>query len=342
MVTAYDVATRAGVSIGTVSRYLTGNGYVSDKTRRRIADAVAELGFIPNRAAASLVTKKTGLWGFVVSDLRNPFTAEIASAITEFAHEAGYGVVLADSMGDPDRAIDTVQRLRGHDVDGLIITPPESPALLDLLTAAAQSQPIVGIGMRTDPLAFDLVTSDTRGGAARAVSYLVGLGHRRIAYLGSDRQASGRYLGYQDALAEHGVPPDPAIVLHGSLDREFGHRAAETLLLGDRPPTAVFCANDAVALGVLQGAGRLGIRVPDDISVVGFDDVDLAGHSTPPLTTVGQPMREMGRAAVELLLGRLRDSHPLPPTEIKLATVLVERESCAPPRSSHPLPTDRS
>lgn len=332
MVTAYDVARHAGVSMGTVSRYLTGNGYVGDATRSKIADAIAELGYIPNRAAASLTTKNTGLLGFVVSDLRNPFTAEIASSLSQHARSHGYGLVLSDAMNDPAGSIEAVEQMRAHGVDGLIVTPPESEALNAVLVATASALPIVGIGLRTDPQVTDLVTSDTRSGARAAVEHLLALGHRRIAYVGSPSMASGRRGGYQDALVAAGLGDDPALVVVGELNRAAGYAALARLLALDEPPTAVFTANDAVALGVIQAAHERRMAVPDELSVIGYDDVDLAAHAVPPLTTVAQPMAEMGARAVDLLVARLRGTDPdRAPQQVELPVQLVVRGSTAVP-----------
>ncbi|SEE20368.1 LacI family DNA-binding transcriptional regulator [Ruania alba] len=330
MVTAYDVATLAGVSIGTVSRYLTGNGYVGETSRTKIAAAVAELGYVHNRTAASLKTRKTGLIGFVVSDLRNPFTAEVAAAINHYARTHGYGVVLSDSMADPTVAIEAIDLLRSHDVDGIIITPPESPELEAAILAAIRHVPIVGIGLRTEPMSIDLVTVDTYTGSRTAVDYLAGLGHRDIAFIGSATMASGRYRGYEDSLIEHGIPVRESLVEVGPLNRDFGFDAMTALLDQHPRPTAIFAVNDATALGVVQAAHRHHLRVPDDLSVVGYDDVDLAAHSTPPLTTVAQPIRRLGEEAVRLMLDRLSGTADDTPTEVRLDSELIIRESCAP------------
>lgn len=332
MVTAYDVAAQAGVSIGTVSRFLTGHGYVSEAARQRIAAAVSELGYIQNRAAASLTTKKTGLLGFVVSQLHNPFTAEVASALGDAARAHGYGVVLADSNGDAALAIDAVSLLRSHDIDGLVVTPPESPEYNAALVAAARSIPVVGIGLRTTPMVTDLVSGDTRTGARLAMSHLLELGHRRIAYIGSATMASGRYEAYRASLAAIGIDADPALVELGSLDRESGYAAVQRFMTLGTPPTAVFAANDAVALGALQAAYHLGISVPEGLSVIGYDDVDMAAHAIPPLTTVAQNMSGLGEAAVQLLLNRLTGAVSSgEPQQVVLESTLVVRESCAPP-----------
>jgi len=331
MVTAYDVAKRAGVSMGTVSRYLTGNGYVGESTRARIASAVDELGYIPNRAAASLTTKNTGLLGFVVSDLRNPFTAEIASALSRNARLHGYGLVLADSMNDAAISVEAVESMRAHGVDGLIVTPPESPELNEALRRAAAVTPIVGIGLRTDPMVTDLVSSDTRTGARDAVTHLLELGHRRICFIGSNSMASGRYRGYEDALTQAGIAVNSELVVLGDLNRSAGYQALLQVMTLDDPPTAVFTANDAVALGVIQAAHSVHLDVPSDLSVVGYDDVDLAAHSVPPLTTVAQPMAAMGQAAVELLVKRLQGSdRDAGPEQIVLPVQLIVRHSTGP------------
>lgn len=335
MVTAYDVAAEAGVSIGTVSRYLTGNGYVGQATRIKIADAVAALGYIPNRAAASLTTKNTGLLGFVVSDLRNPFTAEIASALSLHARTRGYGLVLSDSMNDASVTVEALRSMQAHGVDGLIITPPESPRLNEALLRAAKSLPIVGIGLRTSPRVTDLVTSDTRTGAAVAVEHLLRLGHERIAYVGSPVMASGRYRGYIDALERATIPIEEELVVVGNLDRPAGRTALERLLKIRKGPTAVFCANDAIALGILQAAREADIDIPGQLSVVGYDDVELAAHSVPPLTTMAQPVAGMGRAAIELLMDRmLEKGHDSPPRDVVLSSVIVPRGSAAAPNAS--------
>lgn len=332
MATAHDVAAQANVSVGTVSRYFTGNGYVSAGARERIAAAVTELGYIPNRAAASLTTKKTGLLGFVVSDLRNPFAAEVAAALGRGAQEHGYCLVLADSMDDADQSAAAIELLRSHDVDGLIVTPPESPVLDEVLRAAAQTIPVVGIGLRTTPMTTDLVTADTGSGARQAMDYLFGLGHRRIAFIGSATQASGRYRAYRDALTARGVVLDPLLVRVGELNRAAGYDAVTSLMGIDEPPTAVFAVNDAVALGAIQAARDLRVPVPEQLSVVGFDDVDLAAHCVPPLTTVAQPMAALGEAAIQLLMRRFAGGTAAEgPRQVVLDCTLVVRESCSQP-----------
>lgn len=328
MVTAYDVAARAGVSVGTVSRYLTGNGYVGAASQARIAQAISELGYVRNRAAASLTTNRTGLLGFVVSDLRNPFVAEIASALSLNARAAGYGLIVAESGNDPVASLQSLELMRAHGVDGVIVTPPESPELNAALVATAKSIPVVGIGLRTDPLVSDTVSSDTEGGAFAATEYLLGLGHRDIAYVGLDKRPAGRYRGFEKALALHDSQAFGRDVLVEQLTLIDGVTALNRLIAEDALPTAIFAANDAVALGVLQAANQAGVRVPADLTVVGFDDVAMAAQAAPPLTTVAQPTADMGAAAIDMALTRLSaDGRDLPPREAVLASRLIVRES---------------
>ncbi|MFT3889127.1 MAG: LacI family DNA-binding transcriptional regulator [Arachnia sp.] len=329
MVTVYDVAARAGVSIGTVSRYLTGNGYVGEATQGRIAAAIDELGYVRNRAAASLTTKSTGLLGFVVSDLRNPFVAEIASALSVTARAAGYGLMVSESGNDPAASLQSLELMRTHGVDGVIVTPPESPELNDALVRAARTIPVVGIGLRTEPLVSDTVTSDTEGGARAAVEHLVALGHTRIAYLGLAKRGAGRFRGFQRAVAASGTAVGREVFLD-QLTHQDGAAALRRMVADGDLPSAIFAANDAVALGVLQTAGQEGIAVPRDLSVVGFDDIAMAANAAPPLTTVAQPTAEMGAAAIQMALTRLRsDGRDLPPREAVLAARLIVRESSA-------------
>ncbi|MEU0090760.1 LacI family DNA-binding transcriptional regulator [Kribbella sp. NPDC006257] len=328
-VTAYDVAKRAGVSVGTVSRFLTGHGYVGKDSRQRIADAITQLGFVPSRAAASLRTKKTGLIGFVVSDLRNPFTAVLATALQERSREHGFGVFIAHTMGSPDRAIAAVDLLRGHGVDGLVVTPPASPALVEQLAELRQSgMPVIGLGLRTDPLSFDLLTVDTRSGARAATDHLVGLGHERIAFIGTSR-SSGRYQGYRAALKAAGLPLQRERVQVGAVGPDAGWNATTRFAALPDRPTAIFAFDDATALSVLQRAHALDWPVPKALSVVGFDDVDLARRSVPPLTTVVQPTDELGRIAVAEIVRQLTDSLA-EPAVITLPTELVVRGSTGP------------
>lgn len=339
MATMHDVAKRAGVSIGTVSRYVNDSGYVGADTRERIRAAIAAVGYVPNGAARSLATKRTGLIGFVVSDLVNPFSAELAHGIAERAAHHGYCMVSGVSDNSEDRAIQTLRTLREHRVDGMIVTPPETPRIRrELEELCHAGTPLVLVGMRLPGRIADRVTTATYSGARQAVNHLIGLGHRRIGLVTGSRRrkiAMGRFRGYRDALSAAGIAINDALVAEVSLDRAGGADALAMLLARGAAPTAMFAVNDAAALGVMQEAARRRIRVPRALSVVGFDDVDIAAHSVPSLTTVRQPKREMGAIAVDLLLARIRGTAPSQAIQRRLACDLVVRSSTAPPVSNN-------
>jgi LacI family transcriptional regulator len=255
-------------------------------------------------------------------------------------------MVLADSRGDPDRAVEAVELLRGHGVDGIISTPPESDELNELLVSLrARGLPIVGIGLRTDPPVIDVATVDTRSGTSEAIRHLLDLGHQRIAMIGSRTMARGRRDAYRATLRSAKLPVRPELQRFGPLHRDTGVTATRELLALDDPPTAIFAANDSVALGVLQEAARQHISVPRQLSVIGFDDGDLAEHASPPLTTVAQPKAELGRRAVDLLVARAAATASSPPIQIDLRCELVIRASTARPAkrnmANHPRPDSK-
>jgi LacI family transcriptional regulator len=334
--TIYDVAKRAGLSVGTVSRYLNGSTHVSERSRERVRAAIQELGFVPSNAARTLSRRRTGLIGFLVSDLGNPFTAELARAIQDRADHHGYCVLISNTDGEDDRTRRMLQVLREHQVDGLIASPPESPAISrGLLEARASGVEIVLLGMKLDPAVADRVVADTYEGAVAAVSHLIGLGHERIGFIGGKTARGltlGRRQGYLDGLARRGLAADDRLMVETRLDREGGAGAMGHLLDLPDPPTAVSIANDAAALGAMQEAARRGLRVPKDLSVVGFDDIALAGHALPPLTTVAQPKQQLGEVAVDMLVARLRGEGGSELADRRLPCRLVIRESTAEPR----------
>ncbi len=329
----YDVARAAGVSIGTVSRFVNNSGYVSQTSEAAIRAAIDRTGYVPNNAARSLTTKRSGLIGFITSDLINPFTALLAQSMALRASESKYSVLTAVTDGDEARALDVIASLRGQQVDGLVITPPESDAVNAYLeTVAGSGTPVVLVGMELDTPA-DRVSSDTYGGAKLAVEHLITLGHTRIAFVSrapAEEFARGRYRGYRDALEENGLLLDESLVF--GLDDSSAALAHATRLAVERA-TAVFAVNDLIALGVVQEAHKLGRLVPDDLSVVGFDDIPLAGTSSPSLTTVRQPTEEMGQSVIDLLLTRLADPAS-PARATRYSSSLVVRESTKPPRST--------
>jgi DNA-binding LacI/PurR family transcriptional regulator len=336
--TIYDVAKQAGVSIGTVSRYVNSSGYVGKAARERIASAIRDLDFRPSGVARSLTTKRTFMLGFVVSDLMNPFVPEVARGIQDFADERGYCVLILNTDGDEAREVRALKVLRERQVDGVIITPPETATGNDYIRELhTDNVPVVLLGRQVEEADIDRVTTDTYAGGRAAMQHLLALGHRRIAYIGgalARHVAPSRRRAYFDALDAVGIAVDPALIAEATLDHDGGHSAMDSLLGSLDPPTAVFTVNDVIALGALEAAHQHGLLVPRDMSVVGFDDIFLARQSRPPLTTVAQPKRALGHTAAELLVERLERTGTAAHREIRLPCELVERMTTAVPRAA--------
>jgi LacI family transcriptional regulator len=330
-----DVARRAGVSTATVSRVLNRNYPVSDGVRQRVLDAVRELGYVANAHARALLTSTSGIVGVILHDVSDPYFAEIVRGIQEIAALEDRLVVICNSLREPDREITYIEMLRAQRVDAIILAGGhilDDRYLLALrdqaLQLEAQGSRLVLCGRH--PVHADAVVPDNTVGGARLVQHLLELGHRRIAYVaGPDNLSTtqDRLDGYLAALATYSVEPDPALVVTGDFTRDGGYEATERLLATGVDFTAISAANDLAAVGVLACLRDHGRRVPDDVSVAGFDDVPIARDVTPALTTVRVPMVEMGRRSMRLAL---RD--PLAPHElVRLETHLVERESVAAP-----------
>ncbi len=333
--TIYSVAERAGVSVATVSRMVNGSGYVGRQSRSRIQEAMEALQFEPNGLARSLNTKQSELLALLLTDIANPFSAQIARGVQDAARDAGYIPVIC-STDTPEAERDTVRALRRKRVDGLILTPMQgerSDENMELLhTLCDKGMAMVCIGRRPVHPHADEVSTDTSAGARAAVAHLAALGHQRVGFIGgqiSRGVAMGRLAGYRQGLADAGLPADVPLVREGELDEDSGRRETLALLSLPLPPTAIFCVNDRTAFGALAALAALaerGRRVPEDVSVVGFDDIPLAALIRPTLTTVRQPAHELGRLATTFLLGRI--AHPETPHQRSvLPCQLVARQS---------------
>ncbi|MER7212363.1 LacI family DNA-binding transcriptional regulator [Streptosporangium sp. NPDC000239] len=305
--TIRNVAERAGVSKSLVSLVLRGSPHVSEHRRQAVLQAARELGYRPNAVARSLVEGRTHLVGALVADLHNPFYAEFLDGLQESLHGDGLRLLIGNSQWDPafeDEAVEAFLELR---VDGLVLLgiAPTSETLVE----ATGYTPTVVVGERDIELGgVDIVVDDDQLGARLAIDHLVELGHRRIAHIEGTRFSSGRFRceGYLVAMRRHALAPY-IMVEQGECTEEGGAEAARRLLTRDPRPTAIFAANDTVAIGVLAAAAELGLRVPEDLSVVGYDNVHLAGTQPISLTTVDQPRRAMGRSAAALLSDRIGD-----------------------------------
>jgi LacI family transcriptional regulator len=328
-VTITDVARAAGVSVATVSKVVNGRYGVAPATFERVMAVVTELGYETSLIAASLRRSKTNVIGVLVTEFES-YSAELLKGIGAAAHGTGYELMayagLVEGMSRDGWERRSLSRLAGTLIDGAILVTPS-------VLMPETSVPVVAIDPHKGRGGPSTVDSDNVGGARAATDHLLSLGHRRIAHLRgrADLESSHRReLGYRTSLEAAGVEFDPALVRDGEYQRKEGYTAALELLARPDRPTAVFAANDLSALGAIAAAHELGLRVPHDVSVVGFDDIPDAGRSTPSLTTFAQPLHEMGaeafRMLMDLLSGResgLRHEH--------LVGSLVVRESTAPP-----------
>lgn len=333
--TSNDIARELKISQSTVSRALRGDPRVAPATRARVLAAAERLRYTPNLAARSLLTRRTSTIGVVVSDITNPFYPELVEILhNEFAL-AGYRTILLNERTDAqlERYVDGL--VRGRSVDGLVY----ASALLGapLVGLANPELPVVLLNRAIDGREVDTVVSDNRAGGRMAAEMLVSCGHRRIALIGGPENTStarDREAGFIEQLEAMGVPFDPSLRRVGRYTHQNGYQW--TLELTTRHPacTAVFAGNDVVAFGVLDAARRLGIAVPGRLSVVGFDDIDMARWEAFNLTTVRQPLAEMAREAALLLLERVGASEPLPARTRIFPVSLVRRGTVAEPPAS--------
>ena len=329
-----DIARLARVSHSTVSRALSGSSQVSAGTRARIRKIAEQAGYRASAAARSLVLGHSKTIGVVVTNIADPFVAEVVSGIEDLAERHGYSVFLANSNADAEREVRVVRSFEERRVDGIIVTSSRVGALY----VPVMERMHVPIVLLNNQHASDFVHSvliDNVAASRQATRHLIGLGHRRIAYLGDrfgHQSDAERYAGCRQAIEEARIPLDRTLVVHGDGKAEGGEQAMAQLLDLPTPPTAVFCYNDMTALGALRLIRARGLRVPQDLSVVGFDDLYLSQYLEPPLTTVRQPMRQMGRMAVETLLHIFAGPHST--HNLRVEGQLIVRQSTARPKES--------
>jgi DNA-binding LacI/PurR family transcriptional regulator len=329
-VSIYDIAKQANVSPSTVSRALQDHPRIAAETKRRIVALAGAMGYVPSAVARSLTSNQTWTIGVVLASVSDPFTGRVVEGVEQAALEAGFGVLLSTSQYSREREAAAVEALRRRRIDGIVVM--SSHLFARSSPAASQvAAPVVVINEQDPGEGQHVVSVDDAQGAWTAVEHLLALGHRRIGYVGAgDRPKSNRsrLRGFHAALAAAGVPPDAVLVLPGDAQGDHARAGAESLgpLLA-AGATAAFCYNDATAIGLLSACYARRVAVPADLSVVGFDDIDAAAYSVPPLTTVRQPRFEMGRRAVQMVLALLRGEQP--PNE-RLAAELVVRDTTAP------------
>lgn len=327
-----DIARIAGVSHSTVSRALHNSPLVTRETVSQIQKIANDVGYRASAVARGLVTRKTRTIGVVVTTVTDPWVGEVLSAIELAAHDHGYSVLLADSNADPVREKSVVHSFAERRVDGIVVTSSRVGALHTPMLSQMMV-PIVLINNQHPGEFVHSVMIENFDASRAATDHLIALGHRRIGYIGDQfghHSDVERFAGFREALKHAGLPFDAQWVAHGDGKADGGPGAIEQLLALPLPPTAVFCYNDMTALGVLRAIQARGLRVPADISIVGFDDLFFATYTQPPLTTVRQPRRKMGQMAFESLLMLMSGEEP---TEIRVPAELIVRESTAPPKS---------
>jgi LacI family repressor for deo operon, udp, cdd, tsx, nupC, and nupG len=338
MPTIFEVARGAGVSTATVSRVLSRPNMVAATTRRRVIQVVERLGYEPNSTARNLRTLRTGKLIVTVRDIASPVFPVILQGIQDAARREGYSILLGDAPHDEGRKERYTLMLKRKEADGLIFfghrLPKEAAALVR--ESSRRCAPIVN-GCELNPrLGVPSVHIDNEKAASEAMDHLYRLGHRRIGIitgslvrpLSRDR-LRGATSRAQAERAEHDF-----VIMHGDFTIESGAAAAERLLSRRQPPTAIFCFNDEMAIGVMDAAKRRGVRIPDDLSVVGFDDILFARYLDPPLTTISQPLRAIGERTVRLLLEILGGHHAKTPESVTLPHSLEVRSSTARPRNA--------
>jgi LacI family transcriptional regulator len=330
--TIHDVAKNAGVSVATVSHVINGTHYVSPELADRVYESINKLNYRQNKLARALSQKNIPLLALIVPDISNPYWSSLARAVQDVTDPYDYSVIVCSSDGILDREIRFLRSLSGW-VSGLILHPYHvSQAQVNQLIL--HNLPAVILGEFTtsekQPSNWDQVAANNRESAMAAVEYLIGLGHRRIAFVqGTAGTPSSvkRMTGFLDALNSAGLPADDNLIIPGDYTRAGGRRAMAELLNRPAPPTAVVCANDFSALGALEEAQLRGLKVPQSISIVGFDDIDEAALASPPLTTIRLPPHEIGVVAAEKLIERLKGREESSHAFIK--GELIVRESTA-------------
>lgn len=325
--TMQQVAERAGVSTALVSLVMRDAPNVSDHRRARVRRAADELGYRPNVLARNLASRRTRTIGVVLNDLHNPFFAEIVDGLEHAASERGYGVLIGNGRRSRAGELESVETFLQFRVDGLVMAG--ATIAVSAMEATASSAALVVVGRTTRSSHFDTVNTDDVLGARLAVDHLVTLGHRRIAHIDGGRGAGSgaRRKGYRAAMNDHGLG-EHTLIITGDFSERGGSAGATQLLARGPRPTAIFAANDLSAVGALDAAEEAGLRIPDDISIVGYDNTALAAMHHMSLSTINQPREDLGRLAMDLLLQRLDDGRTAAVHHV-VAPSLVERASSA-------------
>jgi LacI family transcriptional regulator len=328
-VTIKDVARESGVNISTVSRALNDEYGVHPDTREHVVAVANRLNYRPNRVARGLVTGKSNTLGLIVSDIRNPFFAEVARGAEDAARAAGCDLVLCNSDLDAEKQLGYVHSLLDKRVDGILMNSVQVLSRAQQKELAKCPVPIVLLNRSASRRAFSTVCADNEAGGAMAANYLLEMGHRAIVHISGPRahgNLTARARGFASAIKEQ-------VILYGENSFNGGYELTRTALEAHPHVTAIFAANDIMAFGAVRAIHESGRRIPEDISLIGFDNLELSAVIHPPLTTIHQPKYETGKEAVEILLRLSAKDSDRKPEHRVLGVELIERQSCQPPRS---------
>lgn len=329
MPTIREVAKLAGVAPITVSRVINHTGYISADTRLKVEAAVAQLGYVPNTLSQSLRWNQTMMLALVLTDVTNPFWTTVARGVEDAASEAGYHVILCNTDESPEKQESYLTALLQKRVDGVLLVPARDN-LEDIQRVQMLNVPLVVLDRRLSQILADSVRCDSESGAYQLTRLLLAQGHRRIALLTGSEQvatATDRVDGYRRALREFDLAEDAETISYGAFTVESGQRMTRAVLEMNPRPTAIFAGNNFIAIGMMQALNQIGVRVPEDISVVGFDDLPASLLIAPFLTVAAQPAYEMGQEALKLLVKRLSCEGNAAPQEVVLPVELIERQS---------------
>lgn len=311
MASMNDIARRAGVSIATVSRVLNNSGNVNEQTRERILKAIRDLKYQPSRVAKRLRSKSvsSNLIGVLIPDIQNPFYVDVLRGIEDIAYHNNYAIIMCNYSQDEKKEMLYLDILQSEAIDGLIAAPVNEDDV-HLKKIVRDGLPVVCVdrGLRNEDV--DIVVVDNEAGAFKAVEHLIGKGYRKIAYISglkSIPSSRSREEGYLEAMSQHNIPVNPQYIKYGDSKYEGGFKLCEELLALPEPPDAIFAGNNLITLGALESIHNHGLRIPDDIAVVGFDDMIWSSSLNPSLTAVRQPAYDIGQRAGELLLQRIAE-----------------------------------
>jgi len=336
MITIYDIAKHANVSAMTVSRVINNTGRISDKTRMKVRQVMAELNYVPNAMARGLVLQKTNIVSLLVTDITNPFYTTVARGAEDAARSLGYKLLLGNSDENTDKEKEYIDTILSTRVDGVLLTPAGDRSKTHLEALARHGTPYVALDRDVPGIVCDSVVGDSFGGARKLIDYLVSLGHRHIALVGGAFDVSTareRHQGYKEALEANGLAYDERLVFQTGYRMQDMEAAAERLLTLSPAPTAVLAGNNVTALGLLQSFRRRSIDVPGRISIVTFDDLGYRDLIDPLFTTAVQPAYKFGELGIQMLIDRIEGRSEAAPRRLVLPNgLLIGGSTGVPPR----------